>query len=286
MIKSGLKKIRPYHRDLSLIHTLIKYGATPELTSLPAIFSIYDGRSIPNQNQLDTRFIPAVRPLPEGCTAETITFDAGIQDGATYPPDDFYFATPPGTDNVGRDARVALQTAINRGFKLPDGTIGAKRTAYFNCYGVGKIDDFDAARIGLWINQTEKRGVLAGTWWYAEYEQVGKDGILPLPSFNTSIASLHFHLITGWKTIGLDQYLEDISWQGEDYANAGIDYISREQYNALMAQPYTGAFTETKLQGMTPVPIGMQAYVDHVVYALTQFISNLYQNYGKFFSTK
>lgn len=270
MIKSGLSKISPNRKDYSILHS---FGATNFDTSgLPANFSIYDGRPIPNQNALDTRFIPAVRPLPMGCVAETTTFAAGLEDGAIYPPDDFYFAIPPGTDGEGRDIREGLQTAIDRGFKLPGGVIGAKRTAYFNCYGAGAIDDFDAARIAIWINQIEKRGVSVGTYWYPEFEYP-VHGSLPLPSFNTSQGSLHNHLITGWRTLNGVVELQDISWQGDMYGDAGVVYISREIYNALMQQPWTAAFTITKIGGITPVPIGMKAIVDHLVY----FIRNLFK---------
>lgn len=278
-MKNGIDKIFPHRKDFSLLHTFLHpdeiKGTRPifgDTGGLPDNFSIYDGRPIPNQNQLDTRFIPAVRPLPYGCVGETGTFDAGLQDGAAYPPDDFYFAIPPGTDGVGRDIRTGLQTAINRGFKLPDGTIGAKRTAYFNCYGSGAIDDFDAARIAVWINQTEKRGVWIGSWWYPEFESPDANGSLPVPSFNMSLATLHCHLAVGWRTLNGVEELQDLSWQGMNYAQAGVDWISRADYNALMAQPYTGAFTQTKLQGQTPVPIGMIAVIDHLVY----FIKSLF----------
>lgn len=276
MIKGGLAKIKPRRKDYSLLHTFGALGF--DTTTLPANFSVYDGRQIPDQNALDNRFAPAVRPLPYGCVGETGTFDAGIQDNETYRPDDFYFAIPPGTDGTGRDIRKGLDTAVNRGFKLSDGSIGAKRTAYFNCYGAGKIDDFDAARIALWINQMEKRSVWVGTFWYPEFEHPDANGSLPLPSFNIADATLHEHLVTGWRTLpdGTVE-LEDISWQGMDFAKGGLDYISREKYNALMAQPYTGAFTTTKLaQNQSPVPIGMQAYADHIVYLLVQFIRQLW----------
>lgn len=283
-MKYGLSKIYPDRNDYSLLHT---YGALNfDTQGLPTSFSIYDGRPIPNQNTFDTRFIPAIRPLPWGCVGETTTFAAGLEDGAVYPPDDFYFAIPPGTDGQGRDIREGLQTAIDRGFKLPDGTIGAKRTAYFNCYGAGAIDDFDAVRIALWINQVEKRGVSIGSYFYPEFvmpapgsgaatSHPDASGIVPVPSFNTAQASLHNWLITGWKTVNGVIYLEALTWQGQF-----VEYFTREIFNALMAQPYTGAFTITKVTSQTPVPIGFQAYIDHLVY----FVRNLFHitNAGRY----
>lgn len=270
MFQDALLKIWPHRRDKSFLHT---YGATNfDTRGLPAQFSIYDGRAIPNQHLQDIRFSPPLPPLPLGCTGETTTFAAGLEDNALYDPVDFYHATPPGDDFEGRDIRTALQTAIERGFKLPSGVIGAKRTAYFNCYGAGAIDDFDAVRIAIWINQSEKRGVSIGSYFYAEFLQTS-NGSLPLPSFNTKLptTTLHNYLCTGWRTLqdGTEE-LELIMWVGENYGTKGLVYMSRTIYNALMQQPWTGAFTITKESGDAAVSIGITAYVDHLVYFIRQ----------------
>lgn len=273
---SGLEKVTPDHRDYSLLHT---FGAiAPDPKSLPQNFSIYNGELIPNQNAYDIRFNPILPPLPYGCTGETGSFESGLQDNALYSPKDLYDNTPPIGYKGGRDMRTMLQTLIDRGPRKADGTFGPKRAHYFNCYGSGAIDDFDAARIALWLFQDEKRGVYIGSWWYPEWEKVGKDGILPVPSFNIRYgngASQHAHLITGWKTFGDKTYLEDISWQGDDnYAANGITYFSREIFNACMAQVWTGAFTVTKNKVPTPIPIGHRVYLDHLIYFIKQLFLN------------
>lgn len=277
MIKNGLEKIKPHITDYSLIPSIkagAVYGATsvPNPKGFPESFSIYDGRIIPDQELSDNRFSPILPPLPYGCTGETGTFDAGLQDNDLYNPEDLYESTP-GKPGQGRDMRMALTTLIARGGLRQNGTFGPKRKNYFNCYAAGKIDDFDAARIALWINQNEKRGVWVGSWWYPEFATPHANGTLSDPSYNTNYASLHAHLITGWKTIDGELYLEDISWQGMSYGNKGIVYFSRAQFNRLMAQPYTGAFTETKLGANLPIPVGYQAVIDHLVY----FIRQLFQ---------
>lgn len=274
LLADGLKKVLPDRRDYSFVHS---FGATPfDTHGLPDNFSVYDGRPIPNQNALDERFTPALRPLPQGCTGESQAFLGGLEDALSYPPDDLYDHTPPYTDGAGRDLRDSLKATVLRGYKLPAGGIGNKRTAYFTCYGAGKIDDFDASRIAVWINQNEKRGVSVGSWWYPNWGHLGLSGILPTPSFNTKEATLHNWIVTGWKTIQGTQYLEGISWQGSEYGRSGLHYVSRDLYNKLMAQPYTAAYTLTKVAGLQPIPIGLQAYSDHVVYLLTQFIRNLF----------
>ncbi len=268
MIQSGLNKILPHRKDFSFLHSFGAIGY--DIQTLPEDFTIYDGRPIPNQNAIDTRFTPGRRPIPYGCTGETQTFAAGLEDTDLYLPDDFYFATPPGTDGEGRDLRASLETTTSRGFMKVGGTIGNKRTAYFTCYGAGAIDDFDAARIAIYINQSEKRGVSVGSWWYEQEFGQPVNFILPTPSFNTQLGTLHNWLITGWKDINGEPYLEVISWQGTEYGNNGIVYMSRAIFNALMAQPYTGAYTITKVTSQTPIPIGMQAYVDHLVAFIRQ----------------
>lgn len=259
---SGLNKIAPHRKDKSFLHT---YSAVvPDPKSLPEKFSIYDGRPIPSQIENDTRFTPPIPPLFNGCTGETGSFESGIQDGELYSPQDLYLNTSPG-DAGGRDIRAMLQVLCDRGPRKADGNFGLKRSAYFNVYGAGKIDDTDAAKIALWINQEEKRGVYVGTWWYWGS---APSAVLDVPSFKRAEASLHCYLITGWD--GDD--LEVIPWLGMTVGFGGKFKMSRVIYNALMAQPWTGAFTITKGGGMAPITIGVQAYIDHLVY----FIKNLF----------
>ncbi len=122
-------------------------------------------------------------------------------------------------------------------------------------------------RIALYINQGEKRGVWAGTYWYWNRAE---DGILKLPSFKTSEGTLHCYLITGWKTIKGKLYLEAIPWIGENFGDKGKAYISEEIFNALMQQSFTGSYTITKLGEKAGVPIGITAILDHLTYFIRE----------------
>lgn len=285
-MESGLDKIAPHRKDFSLVKT---YGMVAgDAAGLPENFSIYDGRDIPNQNALDYRFTPPVKILPYGCVGETGSFDSGIQDGKVYRPDVPYLNTYPYSETVGRDMRVVMQALIDAELLVTqEGTKGPKRLAYFNCYGASKIDDFDAVRLALYVNQSEKRGVWVGSWWFPDFANHQEwqpdgtvtstpltDGILAIPrNWSTNVAALHAHLVTGWRTINGVVYLESLSWQGMQYGDKGKVYFSRELYNALMKQPWTGAFTITKYKGAdSPVPVGLQAIADHIAY----FIRNLF----------
>lgn len=265
MVRDGLDYILPDHRDFSLVPT---FGLTPSsVQGLPDSFSIYDGREIPNQNIFDNRFTPPIFPMPFGCVGETGAFDSGIQDGKIYRPDVPYLGTVPFGTDTGRDIRTLLKAIIDNDLLVTaEGEKGPRRKAYFNCYGSGGISDFNAARMGLWINQAEKRGVWAGTFWYSEFDSPDHNGSLPLPSFDIKRASRHCYLITGWRTLHGIVELELISWQGNEYGKAGLVYMSEEKYDALMAQPYTGAFTVTKVGSNAPIPVGTQAIIDHLIY--------------------
>lgn len=254
-MNSGLNKIRPSRKDYSLLHT---YGST-SWAGLPDSFSIYDGRTIPNQDENDTRFPFTIPALPNGCTGEAGAFETGLQDGVLYNPQDLYMATPPGNPYTGRDMRAMLQTLIERGVKDANGNLSPKRLAYFNCYGAGAIDDFDACRIGLFINQNEKRGVYIGSYW--EWSSNPPAAQLFVPTYSTN-APLHCYLATGWTADGL----EVIPWLGGTLGDKGKFYVSREIFNRLMQMPWTGCYTITKQPSNTPVPIGAQAWIDHLTY--------------------
>ena len=261
-MKSGLTKTHNDRRDYSLHAT---FGSVmPSTTSLPDTFSIYDGRPIPDQDSSDIRFTPALLPLPYGCTGETQSFLCGLEDGTLYNPEFTYNQTPPSIPNTGRDIRAALQETIDTGLEDSQGNVGFKRVAYFSCEPAGAIDWTDAVRLALFINQNEKRGVSIGSYWYPEFA-TPIDGIIQSPSFNTSYATLHNHLITGWKTINGVIHLEDISWQGMSYGNNGLVYFPSPIFNALMAQPYCAAFTLTKVGTAQPIPIGASAWIAEVI---------------------
>lgn len=270
MIQNGLKPIRPDTRDYSFLPT---YGqVSPDPEGLPANFSIYAGQAIPNQNLADTRFSPALSPLPYGCTGESGSYTCSLEDAFSfYNPQDLYLNTPPG-DQGGRDLRAMLSTLCSRGPRAQDGSFGIKRSAYFNCYGSGRITDADAVRIALWINQYEKRPVIVGSFWYPEFASTDINGSLPMPSFNTQQASLHCYLITGWRTTNGVIEFQVLSWQGMNYGTQGVCWMSETVFNALMAQPYSGSYTITKEGSNTPVPVGIQAVIDHLVY----FVRNLF----------
>lgn len=274
MSQSGLDKISPHRTDFDfLTHAQKTFGAV-DPQGLPANFSIYDGQAIPNQNDIDMRFNPFLPPLPMGCTGEAGAFESGLQDGRLYNPKYIYDNTPPGGSG-GRDIRAMLQFLIDHG---PSDEGSTKRKGYFNVYGRGKITDYDAVKIALWVNQNEKRGVYIGSYFYPEFSvpihgsgaghlHVGPNGVVPTPSFNTQEASLHCWLVTGWKTIDGVEYLEGLTWQGDSVGFKGVEYFSYEIYNALMQQPWTGAFTISKYdKSAPPIALGIQVIVDHLLY--------------------
>lgn len=267
-MQQGALKVWPHRKDYSFLHT---YAGSTE--GLPESFSIYDGRPIPDQRFYDRRFTPPLRPGPMACTGETQTFIAGLEDNALYDPIDLYDHTPPGTDGIGRDVRQSLKTSIEYGFKRADGARGFNRAAYFHVYGTGKIDDFDAVKIALWMHQNARRGVSVVTWWYTEMYP-DQNGNIQLPTFRTQEATLHNYLITGWRTRNGVEELECIPWLGMEVGKKGLVYIPRPIFNKLINQVYTGCFILINEDGTLPITLGWIALWDHLV----SFIRQLYLN--------
>ncbi len=268
---TGLRPIQPHKTDYDFLSS---FGATtPDPEGLPENFSVYDGREVPDQNQDDQRFPFSIPALPQGCTAESGTFDSGIQDNDLYNPQDLYLHTPDYNPYTGRDIRAMFSTLKEHGLLKADGTLTGNRSAYFNVYGSFRISDADAVRIAIWVNQYEKRSVYIGSWWeWGNNPQT----ILPEPTYLTKNGTLHCYLCTGWKTIDGTLYLEIIPWLGKNVGDSGKFYMDVSIYNKLMIMPYTAAFTVTKGDIANPVALGLQAHTDHVIYSLVQFIRNLF----------
>lgn len=98
---------------------------------------------------------------------------------------------------------------------------------YFFLYD-SQLDWFDD--VLNFINKND-RAVGVGTPWYAEYEMVHRDGIMPKGSIQTT---WHAWKVCGWKNINGEAHLICKSWQGPNYADNGFAYFSREEFNRIM----------------------------------------------------
>lgn len=271
MIKHGINPIRKDHRDYDHHKTFGTAGF--DVTTLPTDLNMDAGISMPNQNLPYPEFnIPA---LPMGCTGYTQSELGQDEDGQLYNPRFTYDVTLKDEgiagETQGCNIRDSLASTIQLGFQDAQGAVGNCRVAYFNIIAASPLDWFDAIRVAIFSTQQEKRSVSIGTPWYAEWESP-TNGILPSPANIQNIAGLPWHnyKIAGWKTINGVPYLLVKSWQGAEYGDAGWAYMPRSVINSVMAVKGTGAFTLSRLAGVSPQPVDLG-----IVATLVSFIRNL-----------
>lgn len=241
MMKNGARPLTPDKRDYSFHHSFGSVGF--DTATLPDSFLVDPGFTMPDQDALNTMFIPNVPPMPEGCTDYGTSEVCIDQDGRLY--------NPQGTENLthanasgGGDIRASLMTAVNTGVEDAAGIMGNKRAALFSVKPAGALDWFDAMRTAVWINQQEKRSCSVGSIWYPDWEEsVGANGVLPMPQQIVLNGPWHNYKIDGWVTFNGIPYLRVKSWQGPSYGDHGWAYMSREVCNVIMSMPGACAFT-------------------------------------------
>lgn len=195
------------------------------------------------------------------CTAYAVT-DLGTDiDHNLYSPDWTYAQTLRLEGSVpttaGADPLTAMQVAISQGL-LPKSvapitclTMSELYCANWqnwstwtylatNALQWAKIDVLDALGMGdafssvLSASYTAQRGISVATDWYPEWEQIGPDGILPMPASITEVSSGHNYAVKGQKTINGIRYWIVKSWQGVTYGDHGWCYMSQEVANSVM----------------------------------------------------
>lgn len=108
----------------------------------------------------------------------------------------------------------------------------------FNLLGNG--DHFDSIMSAVY---TSKIAGSLGSIWYDEWENIGRDGILPMPANleGFTYSPWHNYAAKGKKTINTTKYIPLKSWQGPSYGDKGWCYMSREVANAVFSVEGTGA---------------------------------------------
>lgn len=105
---------------------------------------------------------------------------------------------------------------------------------------LGNGDPFDSIMSAVY---TSKLAGSLGSIWYEEWNNVGPDGILPMPANieGTTYSPWHNYAAKGKKTISTTKYIPLKSWQGTAIGDKGWLYMSREVANAVFAVQGTGA---------------------------------------------
>lgn len=232
MIRSGVFKLLPDHRDFSYPRTFGAVASFPDELNLDAAFSF------PDQD---------ADGLPYGCTGYAQTEICQDEDKAEYQPGFTYDRTRmmEGTlsQEIGCDIRDSLKSTIVYGVlgKKENTAEEAgyhRRGVYYNVVDSPNLDAFDDVRSAILTNN---RSVSVATPWFSEWEDIGSGGLVPLPS--KPPVSYHNWKICGWKMLAGQPVLIGKSWQGPNYGDHGYHYVSRAVFNAVMKMDGSGAFT-------------------------------------------
>lgn len=269
MIQNGYKPRWSDHRDLDFLKSH-KLGAVGAPTTYIE-FSVDPGFPIMNQNAM---------ALPYGCTGMAQGYLCSCEDQVIADPAEIYDNTPPGGRTEGRDIRVSLKRICTAGYRkyLTNDKPANPRDKYFSIRAQGLLDWFDAIYISLLSTLTEKRAATIGMPWFPEFENVGSDGILPMPSdLNPKRASWHNAAISKGKFINGKYYLAIQSWQGESCGDKGWCYADKALINAILEIQGTEILTVSKLIS------GQVQKVDlTIVETIVSFITNLLANINKY----
>lgn len=226
-MKSGLKKLRPDHRDFDFHRT---FGATMPLTGIPD-FNVDAGLWAPNQNVPESWPPLSTPALPYGCT-DFIQTDLCIdEDGILHDPMLMENVTHANA-NGGCDLRTAL-SAAKRVFNRP---------AYFAIRPNKPLDWFDAIRLSLYSTKDQKRSASIGSKWFYDFQYLLPNNVVPMP-MNLAAYTYHNWKVSGQKTINGIPHLIAKPLEGRLFGDNGFCYIPREVMNFVMSEGGAGAFT-------------------------------------------
>jgi hypothetical protein len=278
----GLLKFKKDKRDFSHRRT---FGSV-SVSQLPAEFYI---EPLEIENQFATNF----------CTSFASTECAENQDNVKFSAE--WMAAKEGQITgasiafVGTDLRTPMEVGRKMGF-LPqtlapfslankdegfladwknwDASLDAeaqkyKMDGYYTPDGFN--DTFDNIRTAMFVASQDpndnKRSVVVGSKWYAEWERLNPDGIIP-EQYSQQI-SLHAHRIIGWTIKNGQPYLIDQQAQGPNYGDHGLAYFSRAVVNREFNE---GAFIFRK----NPDPNQIKT-ISAIVGLLSKIVALLYQ---------
>lgn len=150
----------------------------------------------------------------------------------------------------------------------------AKQYRMDSFYAVdGPRDFFDNIRMAIWIARNDpddnKRTVVVGSKWFAEWQTTSPSGIIPEQYSN--FITYHAHRIIGWTTINGQLYLVDQQAQGPAFGKNGRCYFSRSVANREFGDQL-GAFIFRK----TPDPNQIRT-ISSIIGLISKLVT-FYQN--------
>lgn len=259
-MKSGTRPTNIDHRDRDFHRS---FGSVVPQT-FPQEYLCDAGLTMPDQESVNTFFIPPVPPLPYGCTDYTQSELATdlVLGKQVFNPQDIENITG-ANKNGGYDIRMSLLVAKALGWI----------NGFYNIKTIAGLDYFDAFRLAQLVGAPEKRSISFGCPWFPSWEAAiqgniliqnsdgsfttrsGGDSIsiipMPLPSELATISKnplaygWHNSKLDGWKMFNNQLVYRDKSLQGKNIGDGGFIYFSRTVINVVMGIQGTVAFTAT-----------------------------------------
>jgi hypothetical protein len=242
----GAHPTKPDNRDYDFHKTFGTVNATVQ-----GDFNLDVSLGFPDQEKENDTFLPAIPPLPEGCTGYTTTEICQDKDHIKYRPDFTYNKTLfLENEAFGQPCQIrdSLNSAIVYGLQAQGETTDAQALShragqYFNVRQT--TDWFDGFISAMAVGQNS---ISLGSPFFPEWKLARADGIIPQTNYNQNLNVLPWHnyKICGKKTINSVPYLIAKTWQGSYYGDGGFSYYSRNDINSIMAIGGTAAFTIAK----------------------------------------
>lgn len=208
-------------------------------------FSVDSGKIDWNQNVASP---PAFnQPFPYGCTGMTQADNLTDQFDGIVSPEQIYkntcdYENHPTTQ--GCQIRNSLKMTQSYMVDFVDSTtevVEDRGGKYFNIYDDGKTDWFDGVTQAVY---SQSVGASIGTPWFPEWNAIGRDGELPMPSdysfetARTNPYSLPWHNYAAKGKEG--DAVQVKAWNG------GFRYMPRPVFNRVMEIRGSAAFIQTR----------------------------------------
>lgn len=242
-MKNGARPTKQHHKDKDFHKS---FGSVLP-SQFPSEYLCDAGLSMPNQEELDVEFTPAVPPMPFGCTNEASADLATDLTGKLYNPYQLENITHANAKG-GYDIRLSLQAARDNLHWFKD---------FYNVQKQPILDWFDSLRLAQFVGAPEKRSLSIGTPWFPSWEKAAVAGIFVMPApTNEELAAIaaddeayswHDSKLDGWCLENGTIVYRDKSWQGRNVGRGGFIAFDRATINTVMQIRGTVAFTSTNL---------------------------------------
>lgn len=204
--------------------------------------------SLPNVREFDRGLTnPVESPSDVDCTAIDLTDVATDQTGVVYSIPDAWALTPQSAG--GADPRDSMGVIVHHGLQPVSG--GVRDTRWISYMRAeGNSGDYTLnTKLSMEATQSS---TTANTYWYAEWNNVGNDGVLPQ---GVTKVSGHSYKISGWE----GDFFHVKHWLGY------MVWMPKDVYNTEMAKYGTSAFIPTTAAIQKTQKTYIQSVIDFVV---------------------